>query len=136
LLIGGWLEGHPIGRLFHAPFDVVFSDFDVVEPDLLFMSNERAVEILTHKHVRGAPDLVVEISSSKTRRRDEIVKRRLYERTGVSEYWVVDPDVDRVHRPEGARFGRAFELSREENDVLTTPLPSGLEMPLARIFRD
>jgi hypothetical protein len=44
VLIGSWLELHPIGRLFHAPFDVVFSTFDVVEPDLLYLSNARAAD--------------------------------------------------------------------------------------------
>src|SRR5437868_1659822 len=96
LAIGSWLEAHPIGELFLAPFDVVFSDFDVVEPDLLYMSNERATAVLTPKHVRGVPELVVEIGSTGTRRRDETIKRRLYEQFGVTEYWVVDPKVDAI----------------------------------------
>ena len=138
LMIASWLEVHPIGRIFYAPFDVVFSQFDVVEPDLLYFSNERAAEVLTRQHVRGAPELVVEIASPGTRRRDETVKRHLYERSGVSEYWVVDPDVDavRVYRREEAAFGRAIELSRERGDVLTTPLLPDLDLPLTRIFRD
>jgi Uma2 family endonuclease len=137
-LIWTYLETRPIGRVFHAPYDVVFTDFDVVEPDLIYLSNQRAAEVVTPKHVQGAPELVVEISSPGTRQRDETLKRRLYERAGVSEFWIVDPVVDvvRIYRREGQRFGRAFELSREEDDVLTTPLMSGLEMPLARIFRD
>jgi hypothetical protein len=47
ILIGGWLEAHAIGRVYHAPFDVVLSRFDVVEPDLLYMSNARAADVLT-----------------------------------------------------------------------------------------
>ena len=62
LMIGGWLEEHRTGQVFFAPFDVVFTEFDVVEPDLLYMSNERAAEVITPKHVRGAPELVVEIA--------------------------------------------------------------------------
>ena len=85
VLIGSWLEQNPIGRLFHAPFDVVFSKFDVVEPDLLYLSNARAADALTPRHVRGVPELVIEIGSPGTRKRDETIKRRLYERTGVSE---------------------------------------------------
>src|SRR4029077_14728735 len=50
-LIRSYLERHTIGRLFYAPFDVVFSHFDVVEPDLLYMSNARAAEVLTAQHV-------------------------------------------------------------------------------------
>lgn len=138
LLIASWSETHPIGRVFYAPFDVVFSDFDVVEPDLLYLSNERAAEVITPKHVRGSPEIVVEIGSPGTRKRDETIKRRLYERSGVTEYWVVDPDVDiiRVYRRGTEGFSRAVELSREAGDVLTTPLLPGLDMPLARIFRD
>ena len=138
LLVGSWLDAHPIGELFFAPFDVVFSNFDVVEPDLLYMSNERAAAVLTSKNVQGVPELVVEIGSPSTRRRDETVKRRLYEQFGVSEYWIIDPKIDtvRVYRRDGAHFARPAELSREAGDVLTTPLLPGLELSLARIFRD
>ena len=136
-LIRSYLEQHPIGRLFYAPFDVIFSNFDVVEPDLLYMSNERANEVL-RDWVHGAPELVIEIASASTRKRDETIKRRLYERFGVSEYWVVDPDVERirVHRRVGESFGRVEELSRETNDVLTTPLLPGLVMRLEVIFKE
>ena len=138
LLIGGWLETHPIGRVFHAPFDVVFSNFDVVEPDLLYLSNQRAADVITPLNVRGTPELVVEIGSPGTRKRDETLKRRLYERSGVSEYWVVDPDTEvvRVYRRTQDKFGRPIELSREGGDILTTALLAGLELPLARIFRE
>ena len=137
VLIGGWLERNPIGELFHAPFDVVFSNFDVVEPDLLYLSNARAAEALTALHVRGVPELVIEIGSPGTRKRDETIKRRLYERTGVSEYWVVDPKKDtiRVYRREGDGFGPATEFSVDAGDVLTTSLLPGLEIPLARVLK-
>ena len=137
LLIGTWLEKHPIGQLFHAPFDVVFSRFDVVEPDLLYMSNERADRVLTDANVQGAPELVIEIGSPGTRKRDETVKRRLYERAGVSEYWVVDPELDvvRVYRRGADGFERPRELTAEAGDVLETPLLPGLPLPLGRIFR-
>jgi len=137
LMIGGWLEAHPLGRLFYAPFDVVFSKFDVVEPDVLYVSNERS-NVLTAPNVQGAPDLVIEIGSPGTRRRDETIKRRLYERSDVIEYWIVDPDIDvvRVYRRSGDSFARPIELSREAGDVLMTPLLPGLDLPLTRIFRE
>jgi Uma2 family endonuclease len=137
LLIASWLEEHPIGQIYYAPFDVVFSKFDVVEPDLLYMSNERASEVLTQANVQGAPEIVIEIGSPGTRKRDETIKRRLYERTGVSEYWIVDPELDvvRVYRRGGDEFDRPLELRTESGDVLTTPLLPGLDLPLARIFR-
>ena len=115
----------------------MFSHFDVVEPDLLYISNARAREVMTAKHVKGAPDLVVEIGSPGTRRRDETIKRRLYERSGVPEYWVIDPELDviRVYRRDGDRFERPLELSLEAADVLTTPVLPGLEMPLTQVFK-
>jgi len=137
VLIGGWLERNPIGQVFHAPFDVVFSKYDVVEPDLLYLSNERASDALTPLHVRGVPELVIEIGSPGTRKRDETIKRRLYERAGVTDYWVVDPQIDtiRVYRREGNGFARVVELSAESSDVLTTTLLPGLEIPLSRVFK-
>jgi Uma2 family endonuclease len=136
-LIRAWLEPHPVGQIFYAPFDVVFTRYDVVEPDLLYMSHARARDVLTTANVQGVPELVIEIGSPSTRKRDETIKRRLYEREGVSEYWVVDPDIDviRVYRRDGDGFGRARELSAEAGDVLTTPLFDGLELPLERVFR-
>ena len=131
----GYLRQHPIGELFAAPFDVVFSDLDVVEPDLLYISRERA-GILTPQHVRGVPDLVVEILSPGTRKTDESVKRKLYERFGVQEYWVVDPELDaiKIYRRAGGAFARVAELSAEEHDALTTPLLPDFSVSLAEIF--
>ncbi len=137
-LIWSYLEQHATGSVFVPRFDVVLSKHDVVEPDLLYISRTRAADVLSAQHVRGAPDLVVEIGSPSTRKRDETIKRRLYERFGVTEYWVVDPDLDliRIYRRIGEHFDRPVELSRERGDVLATPLLQGLEFPLQRIFRD
>ena len=130
-----YLNDRPIGEVFAAPCDVVLSDLDVVEPDLLYISRERT-GILTADHVRGAPDLVVEILSPGTRRTDEVTKRRLYERFGVQEYWVVDPELDAIkvyRRVEGA-FVRVEELSAEAGGTLTTPLLPGFAVSLAAVF--
>ena len=126
-LIWTYLRQQPVGRVFVAPFDVVFSDFDVVEPDLLFVSKARQADVLTAKHVRGAPDLVVEIGSPGTRKRDETIKRRLYERFGVGEYWVVDPELDeiKVYRLADGRFARVAELALERDETLESPLFPG-----------
>lgn len=137
-LVWSFLRTHKVGQVFFAPFDVVFSDVDVVEPDLLFVSKERQSQILTAANVQGAPDLVVEVGSPSTRRRDEIVKRRLYERFGVAEYWVVDPELDeiKVYRRTDDRFERVALLSAEQGDVLTSPLFPGLELPLTDVFAE
>jgi Uma2 family endonuclease len=136
-MIRSHLETHPIGEVFIAPYDVVFSNFDIVVPDLIYLSRERAAQVLTPLHARGVPQLVVEIGSPATRKRDETIKR-LYERTGVTEYWVVDPDLDviRVYRRSGDRYDRPMELSSEAGDILHSPLLPGLELTLAAIFKE
>jgi Uma2 family endonuclease len=135
VLIGGWLERNPIGRIYHAPFDVVFSRFDVVEPDLPYLSNDRAADVLTPQHVRGAPDLSSRSARQARIARDE-TKRALYERMGVTECWFVDPEIDVVGvYGRSANGSLARWSSRETNDVLTTSLLPGLELPLARLFR-
>jgi Uma2 family endonuclease len=130
-----YLKQHPIGAVFVAPFDVVFSDLDVVQPDILYISRERA-GVLTDQHVRGAPDLAVEILSPGTRKTDEVTKRKLYERFGVQEYWVVDPELDmiKVYCRKDDQFVRVAELSAEAGDSLTTPLLPGFSVTLTEIF--
>jgi len=131
-----YLKAHPIGEVFFAPLDVVLSESDVVEPDLLYVSRERAADILVPQHVRGVPDLVIEIASKGTRKRDETIKRALYERAGVSEYWVVDPEIDvvRVYRRGGEGLERPAEPRRDAADMLTTALMPGLQIPLDDVF--
>jgi Uma2 family endonuclease len=133
--IGLWLRDHAVGRIFYAPLDVILSNSDVVEPDLLYVSNEHA-DIL-QDWVRGAPDLVIEILSPGTRKVDETIKRRLYDRVGVHEYWIVDPELElvKVHRRTPDGFPRVAELTREEAQILGSPLLAGLEIPLADLFR-
>jgi Uma2 family endonuclease len=137
-LIWSYLQQHAIGRVLSAPFDVILSHLDVVEPDLLYISGERLQRIESSPWLKGAPDLVVEIGSPSTRKRDETIKRRLYERFDVTEYWVVDPELDsvKVYRRTNDRYERVAELTVENSDVLTTPLLPGLELPLAKIFED
>ena len=132
-LIRHHLETHPAGHVYFAPLDVVFSNYDVVEPDLLFVSNARG-NVVTQQHVRGAPDLVIEILSPGTRRRDETLKRDLYQRFDVSEYWVVDPVADIVHVYRG--LAAREKLSAAADDHLTSPLLPGLSLALVDVFRE
>jgi Uma2 family endonuclease len=131
-----FLRRHPIGEVYYAPCDVVFSSINVVEPDLLFVSRERA-EILTAANIQGAPDLVIEILSPSTRKLDEALKLDLYERFSVREYWLANPVPDTVRifrRTAEDRLHLAAELSAAAGDVLATPLLPGLEIALAEIF--
>lgn len=136
--LASYVEMHPgSGEVFVAPFDVVFSHFDVVEPDLLFIAADQQ-GIVTEKHVRGAPALVVEILSPGTRRVDEKTKYRLFDRAGVREYWLVDPELDVVkvfRRDASGAFPRVAELAADTGDTLTTPLLPAFSLLLASLFR-
>jgi Uma2 family endonuclease len=124
-----------LGEVLEAPCDVVLSDEDVVQPDLLFVSAERA-SVITEANVQGLPDLIVEILSDTTRKKDEVTKRKLYERFGVNEYWIVDPELEtvKVFRLSGHQYARTAELSVEARDVLTTPLLPDFNLPLVELF--
>lgn len=132
-VIQTYLDTHPIGELFAAPFDALLSDFDIVVPDLLYLSTERA-RFLTSKNLQGPPDLVIEILSPSTRSRDRKLKRDLYERVGVREYWVVDPEQDRVEisRHHDGSFGEPISVPR--TGAITTPLLPDFELPLDRVL--
>lgn len=119
------------GELFFAPFDVVLSDIDVVEPDILFVAEDQR-EILTDANVQGAPALVIEVLSDP--RIDRVRKRDLYARFGVPEYWVVDPEADRVevYRPAGDAYAKPEIF--EPGETLTFGGLPGLEIDLNQIF--
>ena len=95
LRLGAFIYGRNLGKVYCSPFDVVLSDTDVVQPDLLFVSNGRD-NIVTPENIEGARDLVVEILSPATAARDRTLKLDLYARHGVQEYWIVDPDAKTI----------------------------------------
>lgn len=132
------LDVHPVGELFCVPLDCVLSLFDIVEPDLLIIANDQT-DIVTKKNLRGAPALVVEINSPSTRGRDRRVKRDLYARAGVREYWMIDPDASTVtvfrRTPQG-EFPSVATLQAAAGDTLTTPFLPGFELKLLHYFRE
>ncbi|MGC4085854.1 MAG: Uma2 family endonuclease [Vicinamibacterales bacterium] len=105
------------------PMDVILSRHDVVEPDLLYFSYEREQTFVPSDWVAGAPNLVMEVASPSTKRRDETIKRHLYERFGVDESWLVDPDAETVVglRLHNGVYVEAARLRAVADDVLTTP---------------
>ena len=129
-----FIRNRAIGKLFIAPCDVVLSDTDVVQPDLLFVSRNREHLLSGGENVRGAPDLVVEILSPATAERDRGYKRELYGRHGVAEYWLVDPMAETVsvHRQRGGVLTVVRTFSRKQ--TLRSPLLPGLELHLEDVF--
>ena len=108
------IERQGKGEVFNAPTAVQLSDFDIVEPDLLVVLADHG-QRLRETRVDGPPDLVVEILSPSTRRLDRELKMALYQRTGVSEYWIVDPAARRVekYRRQGDRLAPTGVFSQQ-----------------------
>ena len=129
-----FVKARGLGQVYPAPLDVVLSDLDVVQPDLLFVSRERS-HIINSANVRGAPDLVVEILSPSTADRDWTIKRDLYARYGVKEYWVVDTDERRVWVMLLGDDGLEEVGSYGAGDVLTSPTLEGLSISMDDIFQ-
>ena len=128
-----FVENHHLGEVFDAPIDVVLSDTDTVQPDLLFISKER-MGIIAALNVQGAPDLVVEIHSPSTAQRDLTAKRELYARHGVKEYWPIDP-VARTVTVLLLRDGEFVEVGvYKEGDTVTSPTLEGFSFGVEEIF--
>jgi Uma2 family endonuclease len=131
------LEGHVrharLGELFVAPFDVVLSDLTVLQPDLLFVS-ERRREIILPRHVRGAPDLVIEVVSPSSIQRDQVVKAQLYARFGVPHYWLFDPH-ERTALAYALAAGDYRQTTAADRDgSFAAPPFADLSIPLEQIW--
>lgn len=130
------VEAESLGRVLSAPTDVILSEENVVQPDVLFVAKRRQGILNPTGGVQGAPDLAVEILSPATAGRDRIAKRKLYGKYGVKEYWIVDPAAQTIevliHTPAGLDTLQVFP----EGSVLASPLLPGLTMALTDVFAE
>jgi Uma2 family endonuclease len=130
---------HRLGEVLFAPYDIKLSLFTVVVPDLVYFTADRFARVVNERCATAAPNLVVEVLSPGTRRRDRGRKRAIYEREGVAEYWVVDPIATQVtvlrRRSKEVGFSDVTTFERLRVDVLESPLFRGLRIPLAHVFR-
>lgn len=134
--LGSNLDAHPEqGEVLLGPFDIVMTPYDVVIPDLTVVLHDQA-DIVTENNVQGAPGVVIEILSADTRERDQTIKRHLFDREGVREYWMVDPDRNRVTVHRRVADG-SFPLVNtfDATETLTTPLLPGWSLALGHLFR-
>ena len=122
-----------LGAVYIAPFDVILSESNVVQPDLFFVSNARS-RIITEDNIIGAPDLVVEILSPSTADYDRTTKRELYERYGVPEYWMVDPYAKTVTVLILGADGYNAHAVYGEGDTLSSPTLAGFALNLGELF--
>ncbi len=93
-LLDDFVTQHKMGRIFVSPLDVVLGPRRAVQPDVLFISKSN-IDII-QDHIRGSPDLVVEVMSPGTWRRDRVDKKILYEQYNIREYWIVDPEAESI----------------------------------------
>lgn len=141
------LSDHPDNVCFTgiAPIDVVFDEYNVVQPDILVVCDKTKI---TEKNIQGAPDLIIEVASPSTEVKDRREKRSLYERFGVKEYVIVFPEREYVERyalnesaygpaeifnwdetlslasfPITLDLAEVFERTREEKASPTSPPP-------------
>ena len=129
LHLGGFVKNHSLGDAYVAPFDVVFSQHDVVEPDVIYVSNAH-LSLITEKNIQGAPDLAVEVLSDSTARLDRTTKLKLYSRFGVQEYWIVDPEGPSVEIYRRMEAGLDLAGTLQNMDSLTSPLFPGFSLPV------
>jgi len=140
--IANFLRGNPC-KVYHAPFDVRLPDFDkqddsdvltVVQPDIVVICDEKKLD---DRGCRGAPDLVVEILSPSTSRKDIGVKFSLYERHGVREYWVIHPAEESLMTFSlggDGKYGRPQGYGR--GDVATSTVLEGFELNVEEVFEE
>jgi Uma2 family endonuclease len=130
-----YLKQNPIGKLVPGA-GAVFSNFDAVIPDLVFVRQERWAKIVENNRFVAAPDLVIEILSpgSENRRRDLEAKRRLYGKYGVHEYWVVDStDLSiRLFRLQGRMLDEITTVTGD--DVIESSVLTDLHLSVSTIF--
>ena len=132
-ILRDFARANMLGRVVASPIDVYLSDTDVFQPDIVFVSVER-LDIIRSSGVHGAPDLVIEMLSPGTARRDRILKRRRYEMFDVKEYWQADP-IARTITVLRLRDG-AFEQVGvfTEGMAVETPLLPGLRVDVGAVF--
>lgn len=122
-----------IGTVYSAPFDVVLSDTDVVQPDVIFVSRERS-HIVTRENIQGAPDLVIEVLSPSTAHRDRTFKRALYARHGVREFWLVDTDTRTIEVLQLEEEGYITVGTYSAGQTLTSPTLTGFSLNIDDLF--
>ncbi len=128
----GFVQARRLGHVRVAPLDVHLPSGDIVQPDLIFISNANSG--ILKDWIRGTPDLLVEVLSPEGIDRDRFTKRDLYARNGVPEYWIVDPDARDLEVLSLAGDHYAPHGYFQESDVVTSRAIPELSLPLREVF--
>lgn len=133
-LLRSFVDRHALGVVYFAPMDVFLSDHDVVQPDVLFVSNANR-HLLADDGIHGGPDLVVEVISPWNGQLEKRRKRPLYARSGVKEEWLIDPHLEQIHRYDfTADTAKPVRIVDSEESFETALLP-GLIVNAVDVFK-
>ena len=127
-----YVENNNLGEVFDSPIDVYFSEEDVFQPDIIFISKER-FNIIGEKKIEGAPDLIIEILSPATAyylgRKYEV-----YEKNGVKEYWIVHPERKSIEIYQNQEGQFKLIQTAKEKGIIKSKLIKNFEINLEKIF--
>lgn len=132
-LLANYVVANPLGTIFIAPTDVILAPTTVVQPDLIFIGNDRR-GIVTERAIEGPPTLVIEILSPTTQRTDRQTKAQLYAKHGVPHYWLIDPDQQTLEAYELAGDQYNLVVKAQNAEVFTPSLSPGLSIQLADLW--
>jgi len=130
--VKNWVKAHRLGRIVQSPVGLVLDDENGIQPDLMFVFNERA-HIIRRRGVFGAPDLVVEVLSPSTESRDRGIKLRRYAASGVTHYWILDTEGPRIEERVLGEDGYRLVGTFGPGEVFRPTIFPGLEIPLDEI---
>ncbi len=133
MVLSIYLKHCEIGKVIMGPLEVFFSATNIAQPDVIFISNDNS-KIIKPTKIKGAPDLVLEVFSPGTEKRDCTIKAKMYAKFGVREYWLAKEKTATVEIRRLQKGKLVPVACLEKSDVLTSPLFPGLEIPLAEIF--
>ena len=131
--LGEYIRQNDLGELLHAPCDVLLAQDNVVQPDILFVAKDR-LGIIGSACVEGPPDLIIEILSEGTKHGDRILKRKLYARFAVSEYWIVDPESKTIEVLRWSEAGYETAAVYPQSGAVSSELFPALRLKLKDIF--
>jgi Uma2 family endonuclease len=128
-----YCDKHKLGEIFTAPMDTVFTTYDTLQPDILFLSNNR-LNLIGDKKIEGAPDLVVEILSPSNTPKEMGYKKLVYEFSGVREYWIVNLDKKILTQYENVNDEFFQRRIFQATDTLTSLILQGFEASMNDLF--
>lgn len=133
VFLGNFIILNNLGELFAAPMDVVFTEHDTFQPDLLFITKER-LNIIGENKIEGSPNLVVEILSPSNDNSEMSYKKHIYEITGVQEYWLINVEKQTLTLYKQINNELRWQRDIQKNEVLQSETIKGFELELSKIF--